>query len=102
MYLLETELAKADLGLRVRSRDDDLWSDGTSCDDDQRVIDVAFVDDLCIMVSARCGRELDAAIEIVLTTLIRIFSLLQLDINWAKGKTECSLMYRGKRATHFL
>lgn len=48
------------------------------------------------------GRALDSAIEIVLSTLICIFRLLQLEINWAKGKTECLLLYRGKRATRYL
>ena len=103
LFLLEAELGKADLGLKVRSRSGEFWSDGTrGADDEDKVIDVAFVDDLCIMLSARGGASLDVAIEIVLSTLIRIFSLLQLDINWAKGKTECLLMYRGKKATQFL
>eukprot|EP00972_Heterocapsa_arctica_P014088 2074728-Heterocapsa_arctica.AAC.1 len=52
------------------------------------------------MLSARSPSLLDRALIILLESARRVLSLLELEINWKPGKTECFLRYRGSRATH--
>jgi hypothetical protein len=54
------------------------------------------------MLSAPSPAILDKAIDTLLMIITRVFSLLQMEINWKPGKTEALLQYRGKNATSHL
>jgi len=53
------------------------------------VIDVAFVDDECLMLQADTAGQLRGAVEATLAALVSTFSTLSFDVNWKPGKTEC-------------
>ena len=61
-------------------------------------IEATYVDDECLMLSGSTPRMLDIAIEFVLQDLVDVFHEYGLNINWAPGKSECLLKYRGKNA----
>ena len=65
---------------------------------DENIVDAAFVDDECLVLMAPTPHELDMAIDTVLKSVTTVFSLLHLEINWAAGKTECFVKYRGHHA----
>ena len=92
--------------LRVKMPSDALWcGDGepASFDDDGvPIIDVAFVDDECVMVAAASPALLDEAINVVLEVVTRIFGLARFEINWKPGKTACLLRCRGRNASRRL
>jgi len=67
--------------------------------DGRPVIAATFVDDLGLILLARLPAHLDAAIAQLLHILTTAFGQCHLTINWAKGKTECLLKYRGNGAT---
>ena len=67
----------------------------TECTD---VIHATFVDDECCVLMAESPLALDKAIAVLLEVLVPTFSNMHLAINWAPGKTEALLMYRGKHA----
>ena len=54
------------------------------------------------MLAARSPAVLDTGIETLLTSLTKIFKSLRLEINFAAGKTECMLQYRGDGAVRRL
>ena len=60
--------------------------------------DVTFVDDEAAIVMTKTGAELDRAIDILLKTYVEVFVKFSLAINWAPGKSEAMLKYRGKHA----
>ena len=62
------------------------------------IVDAAFVDDECLMLTASSPAALDRAIDVLLAIVTRVFDLLRLEINWKPGKTECFLRYRGRQA----
>ncbi|CAK0824114.1 unnamed protein product [Prorocentrum cordatum] len=62
------------------------------------VIDVAFVDDECLLLCAETPAVLDRNIDVLLGSLCGIFDPLGFVNNWKPGKTECSLIYRGHNA----
>ena len=101
LLLLRDALLRAGVVLRVRRHGPDFLSPA-ECDstDDTTIpiVDVAFVDDECLMLCAKSASELDACIDVLLVSLSGVFSLLQFEINWKPGKTECSIVYRGKNA----
>ena len=63
------------------------------------VCDTTYVDDEAVMLAAATPAELDLRIASALVSLCRIFEIYGLNINWAKGKTEAILLYRGKGAS---
>jgi hypothetical protein len=65
----------------------------------EHAIDVVFVDDLCVVIFARNAKALRTAIETLVVVLRRIFGPLGLIINWAPGKSELMVIYRGKGAS---
>ena len=68
----------------------------------EKLIDVTFVDDEAAVVFAKTLAELDAAIDILLSTYASVFAKFLLVINWAPGKTEGMLKYHGHGAKqHF-
>jgi len=64
--------------------------------------DATFVDDEALVLLARSPLALDAAMNIMLQSLVEIFSRYGLIINWMPGKTEAMIKYRGKDATKHL
>ena len=74
-------------------------SDGHFDPDGVPVLDAAVVDDECFFLRAKQAKALDAAIDVLLGTACRFYGLHNLEINWAKGKTKCMLIYRGPGAS---
>ena len=62
------------------------------------ILDATFVDDECIAISASTPKALKIAIDILLDTLITVFNLCHLKINFEPGKTEACVQLRGKFA----
>ena len=60
------------------------------------------VDDEALVLLAKSPGLLDKGIEIMLNTLVSTCSKFGLDVNWAPGKTEIMLKYRGAGATKAL
>eukprot|EP00973_Karenia_brevis_P016560 2267175-Karenia_brevis.AAC.1 len=60
---------------------EDFWttSGSSPCDNDVHIIDTAFVDDECIMISATTPQSLDKAIDSMLSVLTRVYHLLRLE-----------------------
>lgn len=93
-------LGRHGIFLRVRYPVGAFW--GPIRDDlpnDAEVIDVTFVDDECVLLSASNGALLDKAIDLLLSSIASSFAKFALDINWGKGKSECFVKYRGTNAT---
>jgi len=59
------------------------------------LVDVTFVDDEALVLLARTPVALDNALDICLKHLVGVFSKFALVINWAPGKSEAMLAYRG-------
>jgi hypothetical protein len=70
----------------------------SSCSPTEDVLDAAFVDDTVLILIAASPKLLDLAIDILLTNVQEFYTALNLEINWAPGKTEAMLQYRGKGA----
>ena len=66
------------------------------------VCDATYVDDEALVLLAKSPKLLDEGIDIMLEILVSTFSSFGLDINWAPGKTEIMLKYRGVGATKAL
>jgi hypothetical protein len=62
------------------------------------VLDAAFIDDECLVLVSASAKSLRKSIDILLESLVTIFSFLRLEINWNPGKTEAFLTFRGKNA----
>jgi hypothetical protein len=103
LVMLRDDLLDAGVALRLKCGSTEFWngqsSDAGDAEDDTPIVDAAFVDDECIMLTASSPRALDIAINTLLKVIVRVYSILRLEINWKPGKTECFLRYRGKNAT---
>jgi DNA-directed RNA polymerase subunit RPC12/RpoP len=104
LNMLRDALMDAGIVLRLKLKGGDVfWSsdndESDAGDTIVLVIDAAFVDDECIMISSMSPTLLDSAINVLLSTLAKVFRLLRFEINWKPGKTECFIRYRGKGAT---
>ena len=62
--------------------------------------EATFVDDECLMLCAKSPCDLDRKIDALLSLLIDEFGANGFHINFAKGKTEGIIVYRGKGAKH--
>jgi hypothetical protein len=80
---------------------DPFWSKafGTCGESSETFLDVTFVDDEAIAIVNRTTAGLDAMIDTILQELTDIFHRFHLTINWAKGKSEAVLRYRGAGAS---
>ena len=65
----------------------------------QDVADTTYVDDELLMLAADTPDALDQKIDKLLEILCTVFSAFKLTINWAKGKTEAILVYKGPNAS---
>ena len=61
--------------------------------------DCTFVDDEAVVLLAKSPKTLDKSIDCLLSTLVGVFSNFCLKINWAPGKSEGMLSYKGHGAT---
>ncbi|CAK0837731.1 unnamed protein product [Prorocentrum cordatum] len=97
------EMRRKGIALRVRSGEKAFWGttedEGEEAATEEEIIDATFVDDECIALAAASPQLLDRAIQTLLEVLCRLFRLCAMVINWAPGKTECMLRYRGKNAS---
>ena len=64
--------------------------------------DATYVDDEALVLLAKSPDLLDSAINVLLGSLVSVFSSFSLAINWDPGKTEMMLKYRGKGAARAL
>ena len=62
------------------------------------IVDITFVDDDAFFIVAKNASDLDRNIEITAQTLLKVFKMFGLTINFAKGKTELIISYRGREA----
>ena len=110
LHSLKHKMRKHGILLHVKSSEGiAFWSDYASassvdvnCDGAEEVSDATFVDDECIFITASSPASLDSSIEFLLTSFISVFGASGFVINWAKGKTEALLKYRGKNASKHL
>ena len=88
------------LRLPVAGDTDGFWAAAAGGDfaEDSELVDAAFVDDEVIVIMATSPAALDASIDATLHALIDVFGTHLLDINWARGKSEALLKYRGQDA----
>ena len=100
LSMLHTELESVGVTLNIHESPNAFWS---QVDPNQvephSAVDATFVDDECLVIMAPTPHQLDIAIDMLLSAVVRIFKGLSLDINWKPGKSECMLRYRGKRAS---
>ena len=97
LRMLEDELATCGMVMRLRLRSDIFSS--VSDPPMENVLDVAFVDDLAVVLFARCPRILTDCVQRLLKILIRLCSIFKFAINWDRGKTEAFIALRGKHAS---
>ena len=86
------------LRLKVK-RNCPFWAKVAEDDGDtemQDVVEATYVDDECIILVASTAKALDLAIDALLQHLICIFRTYAFKINWARGKSEAMLVYRGR------
>eukprot|EP00959_Pyramimonas_sp_CCMP1952_P451518 9453517-Pyramimonas_sp.AAC.1 len=106
MVLIRDALLDAGIILRLPKGRDAFWAPPESgadhAEDTIPVVDAAFVDDECFMLTAPRAADLDSAIDVILTAVCNISESMNLTINWKPGKSECFLVYRGTGATSCL
>ena len=106
-------MSDAGIVLKIRLRDgDDSWMDAAGevhldggsddCGDFHEAVEATFVDDEALVIVAKSSAKLDAAIDTMLLIIREVFHDYALTINWAKGKSEALLIYRGKHAARTL
>ena len=62
------------------------------------VVDITFVDDEAMMITACSPRQLQKSVNLLLSALQTTFDKYKMTVNWSKGKTEALMCYRGKHA----
>ncbi|CAK0891389.1 unnamed protein product, partial [Prorocentrum cordatum] len=106
MVLIRDALLDAGIILRLPKGRDAFWAPPESgadhAEDTIPVVDAAFVDDECFMLTAPRAADFDSAIDVILTAVCNIYKSMNLTINWKPGKSECFLVYRGTGATSCL
>ncbi|CAE8732350.1 unnamed protein product [Polarella glacialis] len=78
-----------------------IWQDDSSTQDahvEQEIVEATYVDDEALLLSASSPSLLDKAIDVLFDCLLQCFTRFSLKINWAPGKSEAMLAYRGKHA----
>ena len=97
LSLLSIALRSANVVLRLNVQDDPFWVSG-EITGETHLVEVTFVDDLCIILVAERATDLRTAIDILMEVLLMTFGLMDLAINFAPAKTEAMLQFRGKQA----
>ena len=101
-----------DAGLHLRlicDRNRPPWCAADACEgedvDEQHcadIVDVTFVDDEALMVTAGTPAALTKAVTELLEVVTEIFLDFGLSLNWKRGKSEMMLQFIGKRAVRQL
>jgi hypothetical protein len=113
---VRARLSQSGIVLKIRfDPSSPMWSDiaGTiHCDNEGRAddegevtkeaIEATFVDDEALVIIAPSPAKLDIAIDKLLSIISEVFEAFALTINWAPGKSEGMLTYRGKNASKAL
>ena len=91
----------------VSSADCAFWACGdhlASRDDSVKlkVTDATFVDDVCAISIRRQASALDKIIPLIIQAFVLEFDKMGLTINFAPGKTECMVKFRGRDAQKIL
>ena len=100
LNLIKDELADSGIILNLAQAGNCFWLQRDDNGDTPTVpvLDVAFVDDECVMLRASSPTILNTSINALLPVLHKVFGLMKLEINWKPGKTECFLVYRRKKS----
>ena len=69
--------------------------------DEADIIDMAFVDDLGVVLFATNPHQLCDATHTLLDIIAELFHFFMLQINWNKGKTEAFVKFRGKKSSAY-
>ena len=101
LIALGKELRSCGIALKVRSCGRVFWANGDPDGDEHIVLEIAFVDDLCIVLTAQTYEALWNSIQKLLSVVGKLFRFFKMSINWNKGKTEAFCKVRGKRAGEF-
>ena len=96
LMALNDELLNRGVVMRIHDGNITNETSDSSCEEVHHVLDVTFVDDECIMLAADDSRSLAEAIDCCTLVLSTTFQLLQLEVNWRPGKTECLVQMSGK------
>ena len=97
--MMHSDLESLGVTLVIHESPEAFWAqEGTDMSSPHSAIDAAFVDDECLVILAPTSHQLDFSIDKLMASVVRVFKVLSLDINWKPGKSECMLRYRGKRA----
>ena len=109
LFICKKQMCEEGITLRVYTADGaPFWAHDDAVDGadpsakPHDVIDATFVDDQSCVLIASSPAFLDIAIDKLLCIIVRTFWAFALDINWAKGKTEALLQYRGLKAVEHL
>ncbi|CAK0897979.1 unnamed protein product [Prorocentrum cordatum] len=97
--ILQWRLKQAGITLKLRVPSGACWlpPDGAN-DDFQHVLDVTFVDDECVVLTAPSAQTLRAAMDILMETLLGVFDKCHLQLSWEAGESEAVVKFRGHGA----
>ena len=102
LIALRSKLQSLGITLRVKRRDGPFWSSHAPFQEEpDEVVDVAFVDDLCVILFASSPKKMWEATNALLQVVTELFKSFRLLINWNKGKTEAFMKFRGKHAAAY-
>jgi hypothetical protein len=102
LIALRSRLKSQGITFKLRRRTSAFWhADAPFSADEEDIIDVAFVDDLCVVLTATSPKLLWKASHELLLIIMELFKCFRLSVNWNKGKTEALVKFRGKMATTF-
>ena len=96
LMALNDELMNRGVVMRIHDGNITNETSDNSCEEVNRVLDVTFVDDECIMLATDDSRSLADTIDCCTLVLSTTFQLLKLEVNWRAGKTECLVQMCGK------
>ena len=97
--MMHSDLESLGVTLVIHESPEAFWAqEGTDMSSPHSAIDAAFVDDECLVILAPSPHQLDVSIEKLLVSVVRVFKVLSLGINWKSGKSERTFKHRGKRA----
>jgi hypothetical protein len=97
--VLHAGMVEAGICIRLKHPSQMFWMGADPLDESVHLIDVTFVDDEAVILMASSAGQLNTAISALLKLITVTFANLDFKINWDKGKTECSVVLRGKGAT---
>ena len=95
----QKEIEEAGIATKIRIHSSHVFSTTVVDDGDEVIIlDVTFVDDEAIAIVASVPTTMASKLIKAIQLLVECFSYYGMTINWAAGKTEVMINYRGKGA----